>query len=369
MTRPTLGALVEALARAFPLSWAEPWDRVGLLAGESGAPVTRVFVTLDPTPEALARAVSAGAQVLLTHHPAFLDAPALLSAPGMAGVPHDAVRSGVALVAMHTNLDRAPAGAEALPLAVGLPAGEPLERSLEPLAVVVTYVPHEAAEAVRRAAAEAGAGRLGQYADCSFSSPGEGSFTPLSGSAPAVGVAGVPEIAEETRVEALCARADADRVAEAIRAAHPYDEPVVIVAEARRARGCARMGRLSQAPAGSTLGGFARTVGQRLGVRVTVWGDPESGVRVVATAPGSGRSLVADALTAGADVLLTGELRYHEALDALGRGLAVIEAGHDATEWPLVPVLAEAAARTPGLEAGAVIVDVARTAWWTTEGS
>ena len=87
--------------------------------------------------------------------------------------------------------------------------------------------------------------------------------------------------------------------------------------------------------------------------------------RFAATASGSGGSMVADAIAAGAKVLLTGELRYHDALNALDAGLTVIEAGHDATEWPMVPVLAAAAALTPGMARGSVQVAERPTLWRT----
>jgi putative NIF3 family GTP cyclohydrolase 1 type 2 len=64
-------------------------------------------------------------------------------------------------------------------------------------------------------------------------------------------------------------------------------------------------------------------------------------------------------------VLLTGELRYHVALEALASGLSVIEAGHDVTEWPHVPVLAAALRSHPAL-AGRVVADEPRSSWWTT---
>jgi putative NIF3 family GTP cyclohydrolase 1 type 2 len=84
---------------------------------------------------------------------------------------------------------------------------------------------------------------------------------------------------------------------------------------------------------------------------------------VVALAPGSGRSLVPFALRAGADALVTGELRYHEAHDALERGLTVIEAGHDATEWPLTAALARIVATTPGLDPVGVLTDRISYPW------
>lgn len=284
--------LLERLDAEFPMVWAEPWDRVGLLVGDPEALVERVFVSLDPTPPALAAAIEGGAQVLLTHHPAFLEAPERFApAPGTAGVPFAAACARVALVACHTNLDRAPAGADALPTALGLRVSGPLESS-----------------------------------------------------------SGV------------------DGAIEALRLGDACEEPGVLRAEAMLSEGAARMGRVCEAPEASSVGSLAAHVSRVLGVRVRVWGDGSTPVSLVGVAPGSGRSLVEDARRAGCEALITGELRYHEALEAADRGLAVIEAGHDATEWPLVPVLASGATRTEGLDERAVLLDRTSIRWWTTEG-
>jgi hypothetical protein len=285
-------------------------------------------------------------------------------------VPFAAVAAGVALVNAHTNLDRSPQGADALPALVGWTVTGALESSSEPAVAMVTYVPEDAVDAVLAAMESAGAGRVGRYRGCSHESGGgTGRFTPMPGSTPVVGDVGVPSRATESRVEAVCAPGAAERVASAIRSAHPYDEPVILASETTVSRGAARMGRVCELSGTPTLASVVEAVGRSLGVRPTVWGDPARPVRLAATAPGSGRSLIPAALGAQVDVLLTGELRYHEALDAVSSGLCVIEAGHDATEWPMVPVLGAMAARTPGLGDEGVIVDRARVEWWTAEGS
>lgn len=369
MSAVRLRDLLERLDVDFPTAWAEAWDRVGLLVGDPESLVERVFVSLDPTPSALAEAIDAGAQVLLTHHPAFLDAPERFApASGMAGVPFAAASAGVALVACHTNLDRAPAGADALPAALGLRVTGPLESSSARVATIVSYVPAAAAAAVLAALHGAGAGRIGRYAECAFLGVGEGRYTPLDGSSPAAGEPGVPHSEAEVRVEVVCEPSRVDRALVALRGAHPYEEPVVWTSEAMLSRGAARMGRVCEPPAASTVGSLAAHVSQVLGVRVRVWGDRMAPVSFVGVAPGSGRSLVADARRTGCDVLITGELRYHEALDASDAGLPVIEAGHDATEWPLVPVLASGAACTKGLGEEAVLTARPSIRWWTTEG-
>lgn len=370
MSAAKLRDLVERLDAEFPMMWAEPWDRVGLLVGDPDAVIERVFVSLDPTPSVLAAARDAGAQVLLTHHPVLLDGEARLApAPGMAGVPFAAASAGVSLVACHTNLDRAPAGADALPTALGLPVRGPLESSGATVATIVSHVPHGAVDDVLAALQGAGAGRIGEYAGCAYIGEGEGRYTPLDGSAPTAGEHGASHSEAEARIEVVCAPSVVGAAVEALRRAHPYEEPVVLTAEATLSRGAARMGRVCEAPVGSTVGSLAAHVSLVLGVRVRVWGDRGTPVSLVGVAPGSGRSLVPDARRTGCDVLVTGELRYHEALDAAACGLAIIEAGHDATEWPLVPVLASGAARTKGLGETVVLVDRPMVHWWTTEGT
>lgn len=106
----TVGLLEKALLERFPRADAESWDRMGLLVGDPSEPLEGVCVALDPTLEAIRAAAELGANVLLTHHPAYLNPPEVLSPSRLtasaAGVNvWEAVRSGVALMNFHTALD------------------------------------------------------------------------------------------------------------------------------------------------------------------------------------------------------------------------------------------------------------------------
>ena len=371
----TVGRLVAALDREFPFGWAEPWDRVGLLAGDPDAAANGVFVTLDPTPAALESCVAAGANVLLTHHPAFLSPPTVLR-PGNdpAGLVFQAVRSGVALVACHTNLDRAPAGASSLARAIGLQDGTPLESAQQPVSVVTVFLPQEPPEIraqVVRAMEAAGAGRIGDYDGCSFSAAGTGGYTPLADAHPAVGrstgagnpITGEPVEVPEERVEMVCGRDDCGRVAQAARLAHPYEEPLIVCSDATIARGAARLGRVCDLPQPRTIEELARDVADKLGSMPRVWGSHTTAVRRVATATGSAGGLLSEAIASGADAFVAGEVRYHDALTAVASGLSIIELGHDVSEWPLVPVLGAAVRRfDPDMT---VEVQPPQSRWWT----
>ena len=89
---------------------------------------------------------------------------------------------------------------------------------------IVTYVPTEAADAVREAMGRAGAGKIGNYHFCSFSSRGEGRFLPVDGANPTSGEVGKLSVEPEERIEVVCGRSDAKAVITATREAHPYEE-------------------------------------------------------------------------------------------------------------------------------------------------
>ena len=362
-TTITVGDVVAALEDAYPSQYAEPWDRVGLIVGTSGARVSGVLITLDATAEAVGRALAAGANLVVTHHPPFLEMPDRVEdGPGPAGTLAAALGAGVAVASFHTSLDRAPAGADALSDVLGLPITGPLEQGAEQVSIIVTYVPADAAARVRAAMAEAGAGRIGDYEACAFETDGTGRFAPQDGARPVVedNGSGVAEV----RIEMVAPRGATARVLAAARDAHPYEEPVVFATEALRARGAARLGRVCTF-GGGDVSALTAHVGDRLGVRPRIWGDPIGPASRVAVAGGSAGSVLGEALAA-AEVLVAGEVRYHDALDAVAHGLAIIEVGHDASEWPLVRVLADEVRRYVGSDVP-VIVESPRMAWQTLE--
>jgi len=360
---PTVADVEATIAERFPLVRAEAWDRNGLIAGDPDREVTGIRLALDPTAGSIRRAADAGENVLVTHHPAALTMPTtVVAGAGVSGVMFAALDAGVALLNAHTNLDRDAAGQRRLPEILGLDPVEPLESGLVTMSVVTTYVPRAQAERVSSAMAAAGAGRIGDYTACSFSARGEGRFTVPPAGHPAIGEPGASETVSEVRIEMVCAPEVASRVVAACAAAHPYEEPLVTLAECRMARNSARLGMLSSVAEGTTLGSLAATCAKAFGVLPRVWGDATRRIATVATATGSAGPLIGDARSRGADVLIAGEVRYHDAM-AAGE-LAVIELGHDVSEWPLVDVLADAVRKTPGLDPAVVTVESPAYGWW-----
>jgi len=163
-------------------------------------------------------------------------------------------------------------------------------------------------------------------------------FRPLRGARPAVGVPGRLERVPEERLEMVAAAEELPAVLAAVRRAHPYDEPAVdcypLLPAPLGGFGCVGAVRPL------SLGAFARRAARALGAEARVSGARVRGVRTVAVCPGSGGRLVPLAAAAGADVFVTGEVRYHNMREAEHHGIAIVELGHDRTEMPAVDLLA-----------------------------
>lgn len=319
-------------------------ERVGLAVGSPESLVQRVMVALDPTPEAVAEAMATGAGLLITHHPLlFHPLSAVRTDTPVGRVVAEALAHGVALFAAHTNLDVVEGGVSSLLAeALGLTDPEVLaETEGEPLLKLVVFVPVSHAEELRRALAEAGAGHLGRYSHCAFSVAGTGTFLPEEGTQPFLGQPGTLARVEEERVETILPERRLEAARRAMRRVHPYEEIAYDVYPLQNREASVGLGRVGRLPQETTLRELADRCKAALGVEhVTYVGDPGRRLTKVAVCGGSaGSDLVAEALFRGAEALVCGEFKYHDALFARQQGVAVIAAGHDATERVVVPAL------------------------------
>lgn len=347
-----------------PISWAEDWDRVGLQIGSLQAELSAVVLTVDVTPEALALAREKGAGLIITHHPVLFTPITQIhtdTAPGR--LLAELLRSDLAVYAAHTNLDRAPqvGPAAALAASLGLQEVRPLIPRAEAGGKLVTFLPPSEVPAVRQALSEAGAGIIGAYRECAFHSLGEGHFRAPADAQPAAGEAGIANSVVEARLEMVFPPAREAAVVRALLAAHPYEEPAFEVYHLAPRPTAAGFGRIGRLPEPLTVAMLADRVAQALDLE-TVQMAGEGRVEQVALLPGAGGSAVGPARAAGAQVLVTGEIGYHEAAEALSEGLALIAAGHPESEALLLPALA-AAMREEFGAALRVAVSTPRPTW------
>lgn len=356
--RYTVGDVTRALDAIAPPALAQSWDNVGLLAGDRDAPCTRVMLCIDLTPPVLEEAIAGKVNLVLAYHPPiFKPVPRLIAQSGEPdAIVFRAIRAGIAIYSPHTALDAAPGGTnDVLARLCGLSWVEPFEyvttgpRQLK----LVTFVPAEQLEAVADALFAAGAGRIGDYEKCSYRLSGEGTFYGTDSTNPVVGRKGRLERVAETRLEVIVPQRRLPEVTQALRAAHPYEEPAfdLYPLEGQPVPGIGRVGAL---PAGTTLRTLARRLQRATGSMVaTIVGDPATRLTRAAVCAGSaGRLPLEKPRSADADVIVTGEIRHHDALTLQRRRICAIALGHSESERPTLPVVARRLQEAlPGIQA------------------
>lgn len=323
---------------------AEDWDNVGLQVGDPGAPLERVVVSLDPCLPALRAARDAGAQALVTHHPLLLRPLKRLSPDDTIGKTiWTAVQSGIAIVCAHTNLDCAVDGLNRwLADQLGVQQSVPLQPAAGDYLKLVVFVPVGHEESLAEAVFSAGAGAIGAYDRCSFRSSGWGTFRAGEGTDPFIGEAGRTEQVEELRLETIVPRRQLQRVLEKMLKAHPYEEVAYDLIPLQNRVPGAGLGRIGRLAAEMPLNDFADRVKSALGCsHLRLTGAGNRTVHKIALCGGSGAGLLHTAHRQGADVLVTGDVKYHDARLAEQLGIDLIDAGHFATEKVMIGKVAE----------------------------
>lgn len=349
--------LVGVMQQIAPPEFAEDWDRVGLLVGDSkrelGGPV---MLTIDLTESVLGESIRAGASAIIAYHPPIFEPlNRITDATPRQRVVLRAVEAEIAIYSPHTALDAVPGGITDW-LCEGLSAGEPgriagdcraltaharLPASQE--VKIVTFVPPASVERIRNALASGGAGMIGKYHLCSFELNGAGTFAGSPDTKPFVGRPGQIERVEEVRLEMVCGRAALPLAMELIRRFHPYEEPAIdvyqLVPQPRRSAGQGRRLVLDKPALVTELAQRFKTFLRRDRIRYALPGEDRP-VTHIGVVPGSGASLSRLARDEGCELFVTGEMKHHEVLGALNAGMAVLLGNHTSTERGYLPRLA-----------------------------
>lgn len=340
---PTVVDVCHVIDSFAPERYAFSFDRVGLQVGDPQRPVTRGVVSLDHSLGAIDFACKHQAQVFVAHHPLIFEpARSVTTADHIGRAILRLAEAQIAFVAAHTNWDSARGGInDRLAALLGL---EDLREfgsgaSIEMLKVVV-FAPKDITGQVLEAASLAGAGVLGNYHHCSFQVDGTGTFFGDDKTSPTVGESGRLERVPEVRLEMVCRADQRAQVERAIRSAHTYEEPAIdfLVTTPKVEQPAGRIGRLHTP---QRLVEWVRTVESVLATKCLAWGDPDKVVERIAVVGGAADSEWKAALHAGADVFLTGEVRQHHAVEVSDTPMALVQAGHYATEHPGCAALAE----------------------------
>ena len=330
-----------------PTALAQEWDNVGLLAGSLNATFEKALYCIDLTPAVAQEAVEQQVHVVMAYHP-----PIFKPLKRITGeTTHDCfplfqcLSHGIAVYSTHTALDAATGGTnDILAAACGMTERQPLEHVPAPgpdRFKLTVFVPHADIQGVSQAMFDAGAGVIGDYDSCSFRVEGTGSFRGNESTNPAVGKKEQFEEVGEARLEVVVPKARLAAVVDAMIVSHPYEEPAYDIygLTPPPIRGIGRVGKL---PDGSTVASVARRLRDACHAAcVQFVGKAEAPVRRGIIVVGSAGRMPFQVGLGSGDVVITGEIRHHDALAFQTAGAAAIALNHWTSERPALAALME----------------------------
>jgi dinuclear metal center YbgI/SA1388 family protein len=340
---PQIKEICSYLEQWAPPAYAESYDNVGLLVGNTSTEVSGVLVSLDCTEAIVDEAIANGCNMIISHHPILFKG--LKSLTGKNYVERTvlkAIKNDIALYAIHTNLDSVVSGVNGkIADLLRLTKREILSPKSSGLQKLTVFVPYSASDKVREAIFAAGGGTIGNYSGCSFNLEGTGTFHPEDGAKPAIGSVGKTRKEKETRIEIMFPAYLSGKVLKAMRDAHPYEEVAYYLHALENENqyvGSGMIGELSAEMNGEKFLKYLKDSMNLTTIRYTE--APQRNIKTVAICGGSGSFLLEKAKRAGADVLITGDFKYHEFFDADGE-LMIADIGHYESERFTIDLIAD----------------------------
>ena len=329
-----INQITQILEAWAPLHYAEDFDNVGLLVGNPNDVASGILVTHDCLEEVVDEAIEKDCNLIVCFHPILFKG--LKNFTGNSHVVRavrKAIKNDVAIYAIHTALDNQAHGVSfGLSQSLGLTNTSVLLPKKNTVMKLNFYVPQAQAEQVRNAMFAAGAGKLGNYDECSFSSNGEGSFRPSQNSSPYFGKKGERHIEDELQIQMVFQKHLTPQIVEALLSSHPYEEVAYEITSLVNANQNLGMGMIGDLPKSMKPNTFLNFVKKTLGtpsLRHSHLGTKT--IARVAVLGGSGSFAIQAAKSKKADAYITADLKYHDFYEG-NENFLVVDAGHYETE-------------------------------------
>jgi len=335
--------IVDHLESVAPLSYQESYDNAGLIVGDPSMEIVSALVTLDVTEEVIEEAITKGCNLIISHHPLiFKGIKRITGGNEVERCLLKAIKNEVAIYAAHTNLDSITGGVNSkICEKLGLKNCKILSPAKNELVKFVTYIPEQHFEFVRSALFSAGAGEIGNYDQCSYSSGGSGTFRGNESSSPFVGEKGILHTEPEIKLETIFSRHLTSRILKALAASHPYEEVAYDLIPLENEFSTIGMGMIGDVEQPLDEKVFLGNIKGIFGcgfIKHTVLLNRK--IRKVAVCGGSGSFLVSKAIAQGADLFVSADFKYHDFFEA-DKKIVLADIGHYESEQFTKEVLIE----------------------------
>ncbi|ANI89437.1 Nif3-like dinuclear metal center hexameric protein [Arachidicoccus ginsenosidimutans] len=333
--------IIRVLENIAPPVYQENYDNSGLLTGNADWECTGVLCTLDTLEATVKEAKEKNCNLIVSHHPIIFSGIKKLNGKNyVERTVIDAIKNDIAIYAIHTNLDNVHLGVnKKIADKLGLINQQILSPKNNLLSKLITYVPSANAEAVRLSLFNAGAGHIGNYAECSFSSEGKGTFKPEENTNPFIGEQGKRAIVDEEKIEVIFPNYLQPVLVDALKKSHPYEEPAFDIISLNNVYENIGSGIIGELADEETEEDFLKKIKATFGtpsIRHTQLLNKK--VKRVAVCGGAGSFLIKNAIGTKADFYITSDVKYHEFFDA-DNHLIIADIGHWESEQFTIELL------------------------------
>jgi len=329
-----LSQITDVIEKFAPLPLQESYDNAGLIIGNKNMDINAALICLDSTEEVLDEAIANGSNLIIAHHPIIFTGIKKLNGKNyVERVIIKAIKNDIAIYAAHTNLDNVQQGVNAkICEKLGLIETKILSPIKNNLKKLVTYSPTKDAENIRQALFTAGAGVIGNYGECSFNSPGFGTFKAGDSTNPHVGKIGEQHTEEEVRIETIFPAHLLSNIIKSLTEAHPYEEvafDIFPIENINPTIGSGMIGKLKTPTNEMTFLNSLKSIMNTKAIRHTKPLDKK--IETIAVCGGAGSFLLKEAINQNADIFITGDFKYHEFFDAEDK-IVIADIGHYESE-------------------------------------
>lgn len=317
-----------------PTGYAEDFDNVGLLMGDSSAKVRGALITLDTLEATVDEAISKDCNLIISFHPIIFSG--LKKLTGRNYVERTvlkAIKNDIAIYAIHTALDNQYKGVnDMIAEKLGLINRKILIPRKDSIKKLTTFVPVQDSEKVRESLFEAGAGNIGNYDNCSFNISGKGSFKGNENSKPVTGEKGKVHFEEEIQIGVTFKSHLESQILKALFEAHPYEEVALEIHTLENKNQHLGMGMIGELENEVDEEPFLKHLKSTFKAGCVRHSKLlQKPLKKVAVLGGSGAFAIENAKAAGADIFITADLKYHDFFKA-EENLVLADIGHYESE-------------------------------------
>jgi dinuclear metal center YbgI/SA1388 family protein len=329
-----ISEVIACIEQMAPLAYQESWDNSGVQVGDVNQVVKAVLLCVDITEATLDEAIERGANLIISHHPLiFKGIKKLTGRNYIERVIIKAIQHNIVLYSAHTNMDKCLGGVNfRIAQKLGLNNIRVLAPEENYLSKIVTFVPQSHIEQVRQAMWSAGAGTIGAYDCCSYSSEGNGTFRAQVGCNPFVGEIGKLHTEPELRLEMIVPKDKLGRVVAAIHSAHPYEEPAIDILPLSNNYEQLGLGCVGDLENPITETEMLNYIKEKLGVQyIRHTKTSDKLVSRVALCGGSGAEFIPYAIREKAGIYITADVKYHDFFNTENQ-IVIADIGHFESE-------------------------------------